>query len=343
VASVIGSTINNGYISTGVTNNVNIHALRVMSCGTGFLSDSARALDWAAGAEVEGVSPYEGKSGIINMSLSADTTSCPQFLQNSIDAAVAAGFTIVAAAGNDSRDVMGNSPASCDNVITVGAIGVNGTIADYSNTGSKVDIMARGSQMAVACEDSEVACYGSGTSFATPFVAAALAVVKQATGANDDVLRASVALSGKPVQDERCTSGICGAGIMDAAVVFEMALMANEGKLYRVEHALAGKTECDQQWYIDHFGNKAPLCDMHKVTFMGGYIKPGTSYKLLSIDEGDDWEYAYEIGEFKEGAVVLRELNYHSKLFGVRVCENGQCGDIEVMDITNITSPTVCD
>src|SRR5690606_35823371 len=49
VASVIGAKINNGIGVTGTTGDVIIHPLRVMHCGSGFMSDAASALNWLSG------------------------------------------------------------------------------------------------------------------------------------------------------------------------------------------------------------------------------------------------------------------------------------------------------
>lgn len=64
--------------------------------------------------------------------------------QEAIDFAVAQGTTVVVAAGNQGADAAGFSPASCRNVISVGATGVGGRIASYSNFGATVTLAAPG-------------------------------------------------------------------------------------------------------------------------------------------------------------------------------------------------------
>jgi subtilisin family serine protease len=56
------------------------------------------------------------------------------------------GTLIVAAAGNDSRNRMG-FPAGYEVVVSVAAVDVNNTIADFSNTGSGLDLSAPGVQV----------------------------------------------------------------------------------------------------------------------------------------------------------------------------------------------------
>ena len=62
---------------------------------------------------------------------------------DAIDAARNAGVTVVVAAGNDSVDVNGSSPAGCKEVISVSAGNRYGRLAWYSNYGD-VTIMAPG-------------------------------------------------------------------------------------------------------------------------------------------------------------------------------------------------------
>lgn len=68
---------------------------------------------------------------------------CPRTYQKAIDEAVARGSTVVVAAGNERMNTMNSTPANCNNVIVVGAVGSDGVQASYSNYGQKVDISAQ--------------------------------------------------------------------------------------------------------------------------------------------------------------------------------------------------------
>jgi serine protease len=75
------------------------------------------------------------------MSLGGDGSS--QAVSQAVDRAVAAGITVVAAAGNDAR--LGVSfPAALPNVIAVGALDGRKQRAPYSNFGPELDLMAPG-------------------------------------------------------------------------------------------------------------------------------------------------------------------------------------------------------
>jgi membrane-anchored mycosin MYCP len=130
----------------------------------------ATAIDWAVD---------EGGADVINMSLVMTTDDGR--VRAAVARAVAAGVVVVAAAGNDGRPDDGNPrpyPASYPDVIGVGAIGANGVAGDFSQHGDYVDVMAPGVAVTVAARRSGH-IQGDGTSYATPFVAATAALLKQ--------------------------------------------------------------------------------------------------------------------------------------------------------------------
>ncbi|WP_370324788.1 S8 family serine peptidase [Euzebya sp.] len=148
----------------------------------------------------------------MNLSLGASLTACSQAYQAAADQARAAGIAVVAAAGNDGTSRT-SVPASCDGVISVAATTADGTRASYSQTNPQVDLAAPGgdlrgpitscptfeqlvAQMVVTTSDRDaVSVIGgcpdyvdpsghrlrgiSGTSFASPYVAAAIALIRQ--------------------------------------------------------------------------------------------------------------------------------------------------------------------
>jgi hypothetical protein len=120
---------------------------------------------------------------VVNLSLSGSQWS--EFERGAIDAVLAAGKTVVAAAGNFGNRLP-QYPAAFPGVISVGATDDLGRPAPFSSYG-KVDMVAPGVCVAVAevagfvrgdgCGDGPAgAAFASGTSFAAPVVAGLLAL-----------------------------------------------------------------------------------------------------------------------------------------------------------------------
>ncbi|KAF4981314.1 hypothetical protein FZEAL_2847 [Fusarium zealandicum] len=106
---------------------------------------------------------------VINLSLGIDQVSTA--LNKAVENAVKAGCVVVVAAGNEYMDAGKTSPASAPNAITVGAVDSDWQIADFSNYGKTVDILAPGVGIRSASIKSDTAYVEEdGTSMATPHV-----------------------------------------------------------------------------------------------------------------------------------------------------------------------------
>jgi subtilisin family serine protease len=130
----------------------------------------AAAIDWAVA---------EGGADVLNLSVIM-TVDHPR-VRAAVARAVAAGVVVVAAAGNHGRPGEANPapyPASYPDVLGVGAVGPDGMAAAFSQRGDYVDVLAPGVGVTIATRGSGH-LLGTGTSYATPFVAATAALVKQ--------------------------------------------------------------------------------------------------------------------------------------------------------------------
>jgi serine protease len=221
VAGTVAALTNNNAGVAGVAFNAKVQPLRVLGKCGGWTSDIADAIVWASGGTVPGVPANATPAEVVNMSLGGGG-GCDPLTQDAVNLAVANGTVVIVAAGNENDDAANHSPASCQNVVTVGAVGKTGKRASYSNYGSHVDVSAPGGDMAnyvystvnAGTTVPGAAAYAGyqGTSMATPHVAGVAAML-QSMQVNSPALIETI-LKGT-TRAFTCTLG-CGTGMVDA-------------------------------------------------------------------------------------------------------------------------------
>lgn len=121
-------------------------------------------------------------AGVINLSLATVSTAV---LRSAVQFAQARDVVVVAAAGNDNPD--GGTgpfyPAAYPGVLSVGAVGPDGSLASFSDTRTPVSVTAPGVDVTAAYPGVFPRAYNpasNGTSFATAFVSGVAALVRAA-------------------------------------------------------------------------------------------------------------------------------------------------------------------
>ncbi|WP_367345062.1 S8 family peptidase [Stenotrophomonas bentonitica] len=143
VSGTVAEATNNTIGMAGLAYKAKVLPVRVLGKCGGYLSDIADAITWASGGTVAGVPANPNPAEVINMSLGGGGACDPAY-QDAINGAVSRGTTVVVAAGNQASNASGYRPASCANVISVGATRITGGIASYSNFGAVVDLAGPG-------------------------------------------------------------------------------------------------------------------------------------------------------------------------------------------------------
>lgn len=207
VAGTIGAVTNNNLGVAGINWDVTLLAVKVMNAqGSGTTSNIAEGIQYAA----------DNGAKVINMSLTAGLP-CSQYPQYSsaINYAVSKGAVVVVAAGNDNKDASSYSPASCGNVITVGASTQSDGRATFSNYGSTVDIAAPGVQIlstkASACNTMCTSAntvgvnysYSQGTSMAAPHVAGAAGLLVALKGLSPAQVKSCLVDNADPISTDK--------------------------------------------------------------------------------------------------------------------------------------------
>ncbi len=188
VSGLIAAITGNGIgIAGAAPRSVKILALRVLTKDgyQNYLFKGRLISDYVADAVIYAVAHH---ASVINLSLGWPKIVDTERARNAIQDAIKAGVVVVAAAGNDRKEVP-SYPCAYDGVICVGAISNNGTLASFSNFGGQVDVLAPGDSIAslfpinARSLDSQVmriVGYDmmSGTSQSTPLISAMVAILK---------------------------------------------------------------------------------------------------------------------------------------------------------------------
>ncbi len=246
VTGIIAATGNNSSSVAGINWLTRILPVRVIGKCGGDRADIIDGMQWAAGIAIPGVPTNPYPAQIINMSLrgyspgGCSRTSYP----DAINKIKATGALIIVAAGNDDSEAANFVPASCDGVMTVGAVGPFGQRASYSNYSSKYkvaisapggdpDIYGEGAGILSTVNSSKTdpgsgifsVGYGSGTSQAAPHVSgvASLALALDPQIA-PELLRYSMLVGSRafPSNSPCTTYPLCGWGVLDAYATLQV-------------------------------------------------------------------------------------------------------------------------
>jgi serine protease len=171
VAGTIAALTGNDTGISAIAPEAKILPVRVVGAnGSGYMSDAADGILYAA----------DHGAGVINMSLGS--TAHVMAVSNAIGYARSKGVVVVAAAGNErAKGSPVSYPAADDGVIGVAATDSADHVAAFSNQGSYVDVAAPGdSILSTVPADNGLYAFYSGTSMASPHVAASAALIKAA-------------------------------------------------------------------------------------------------------------------------------------------------------------------
>lgn len=255
VAGTIAARGNDASGIAGINWRTRVLPVRVLGKCGGNRSDTVDGMLWAAGLPVAGVPNNPNPARVINMSLGGPSPSgCANSIyQEAINRIKSTNSLIVVAAGNDDTEAARFVPASCEGVMTVGAVDHLGYRASYSNysfdyrvaisaPGGDQDYYGAGFYGIVSTSNTGKTTLGgvtfeqkSGTSMAAPHVAgvASLAMAVDPEQ-HAEMIGAIMGLVSRPFPTGSSCDAyypICGSGILDA---HETLLAVEAMKPYRL-------------------------------------------------------------------------------------------------------------
>lgn len=354
VTSNAAAISNNGEGLAGVvkTGEVEIVHARVLDCVGGTTSDIMDAVAWQAGFSVPGVPDISEPVDVINMSLGGySLTGCDAtFSQDVFDKVREAGVTVLVAAGNDSDNAKNYVPASCNNVITVGATDdYRDDRASFSNFGEYVDVMAAGSMIVSAWNpeypnkagnmEDYYYYYASGTSMATPLTAGLVAnlVMTHPTLTPDQIESMLRASSVEYREDSQCGSLGCGKGAVQADKATNAISQVTKISDYSKAHRYEGYNTPEQETWLTEMDQYTNTCNLVKYTWGNlGFAMEGVTYKLYSSENGGEMSLMETI------SLPQKVYNLPDNMeVGVQACQGGNCGEIVKMT-GQVVVPNAC-
>ncbi len=174
VASIIAAEANNNTQMAGVASCYNNDVVEILAVQTSTYYASTNDYRFTIENQIKAMN-YCAEQGVkvVNMSLGGYTYNSAR--EAEINKITDVGIIVVCAAGNDSVTTS-HYPSDSEKAISVAATTSTDKLAGFSNYGSQKDICAPGSSIYMLNKNSG-AYYGSGTSMASPVVAAVAAMM----------------------------------------------------------------------------------------------------------------------------------------------------------------------
>ncbi len=213
VAGTVAQNTDNGKGAAGLAPGASVLPVKVLGDnGSGSVSSIARGVEWAAD---------EG-ADVITMSLGWWGHS--RTMAEAVKYAHDQGVVVVAAAGNEDTGAL-NYPAALPEVISVGATTQGDRLSSFTNWSADLDIVAPGVDILQETTSRRGFYFSawSGTSMATPHVAAVAALVKSVGIKDPVVVREILHQSARDLGDAGHDEYF-GHGILDANAAVQLAL-----------------------------------------------------------------------------------------------------------------------
>lgn len=205
VASTCAEATNNNFGAAGLANKSTLLGVKTLSAsGSGTSEGVADGIRWAA----------DNGANVINLSLGGPHSSKVQ--EDAVKYALEKGVVVVAANGNDSGPI--GYPAGYAGVIAVSATDSDNTVADFSSRGPQTFIGAPGVnivQQTIPNDRGDFPAY-SGTSMATPHVAAAAALLMSQGVTDPAEVKRYLADGATKTMKMRFDKDSYGAGVLSA-------------------------------------------------------------------------------------------------------------------------------
>ena len=310
VAGTIAAAGNNGIGVVGVAYGAKIMPIRAADASaTSSFSLMASALTWAAdhGADVANIS-------FSNLYMSSAVQAAAQYLRDR------GGITVVGANNNAKDEGWPNTTT----MITVSATDQNDALASFSSWGAMVDLAAPGVSIGTTLWNGGYG-YGTGTSFATPVVSGAVALLMAANPALAPTQVESALFSNATDIGSNGYDIQYGWGRVNVAAAVQVVIGAPAADTVKPTVAIASPTGGTVAGLIPVSVNAGDNVGVTRVELYAGST-------LISTDTSPPYSFSWDTGGFANGGYSLSALAYDAA---------GNVGASAPIDVSvaNVTAP----
>ncbi|MTI39323.1 T9SS type A sorting domain-containing protein [Fulvivirga lutimaris] len=167
ISGISSARVNNGIGISGTGFNTKFLPIKIFESGSNFFRNGYEAIALAADLGCKIINLSWGSAG-----------SFSQYGQDIINYAVLVRDAVIVAAAGNTPEHLDFYPASYDNVLSVGATDMLDNKSGFATFSYNIDLMAPGQNIFHVDNDSKYNANGSGTSFSSPMVAGAAALVR---------------------------------------------------------------------------------------------------------------------------------------------------------------------
>lgn len=271
VAGIIAANRNAIGIAGAADPRIKIMPLKVLNSQvSGFVYNTKLITDVIADAMIFAI---KNGAEVINLSLGWPKLIDTQKVRQAFQLAEENNVTVIAASGNNTKDLP-TFPCSYENVVCVGAIDNRGELTDFTNYGSKVDIVAPGEYIVssiprnLESRSLRIANYDvkRGSSQAAPYVTAAVATLKLLNpGLSNDKVRSLLFRSSKQVTSAKNRSVKFGS--LDMSKLLTLAQTSEESAF--INPQLKAITEIKFKNSDRGFAFNLPLKNLSDISYSG--------------------------------------------------------------------------
>lgn len=319
----------------------------------GYISDVVESLEWLSGETVDDAPDISEPVDIINLSLGGEVyTGCDLVLQTAIDDIVSKGIIVMAAAGNEDRDVRNIVPAGCNNLVVVGSNSLDGNKSTFSNYGNNIDVTSYGEYLTTlnpitandvspkdySIGDDVLAEGSSGTSYSVAMATSTAGLMIQSYGnliTQDifkDIIKKTAVRHPEDTSnpDIMCSFERCGNGILQS---YDAMSYANSVFGYSTDtlNEFSGMNTCEEEDQLEALDYYLNVCGTYNLDITNNSELENSFYNIVRVNVSEEFEEDNLViiksttTDNTDRSLSLTDIDLDTYKYGIQSCVNDTC------------------